>query len=194
MAQTATYWQKVLSVASSSLIVAGILLVGLSIALGFQRYNPHRLSFDFDLQEPVQVKAVKKDAPLPTRITISGTPINLPIVESTIHGQEWETTDKGVSYLSLSPIPGEKGNSILYGHNWTNLLGPLVNVVPGQLIRIFYADGSSVRFVVEGTAMVTPTDTSILLPSKEPLLTIYTCAGFFDSKRFVVTARRASEI
>lgn len=190
MAQTATASQKVITVISQTLVISGVLLTLLSTALAFQRYSPYRLNFDVSFDQKVAAKKTLTSISLPTRIIIPETTIDLPIIGSTIKDQKWETTSKGVSYLSISPTPGEKGNSIMYGHNWTNLLGPLVNVKPGNEIRIEYADGSVRKFIVQATALVTPDDTSILLPSDEALLTIYTCAGFFDSKRFVVTARK----
>ena len=62
--------------------------------------------------------------------------IDLPIYPASINGTSWETTTKGVSYLKNTPTPGEIGNSVMYGHNWTNLLGPLVRAKPGQKIEI----------------------------------------------------------
>jgi len=179
-----------LNILGQALIIAGILMVGLSILLALSRINPRRLNF-YRIPQTQEI-GPKKENPVgaqPTRIIIAGTPINLPIFPSAINNQSWETTDKGVSYLSMSPVPGEKGNSILYGHNWTSLLGPLTKVKPGQTIRITYKDETHKTFIVENTAIVSPNDTSILVASKEPMMTIYTCTGLFDSKRFVVTAR-----
>lgn len=191
MAQTNTVWKKVLTVVSRTCVIAGSALIILSLGLFSARYNPYRLSFGFSpqnsaLKKPSQAHALTQ----PVRISLPDVSIDLPIVSSTIVGQKWETTDAGVSYLDLSPIPGENGNSILYGHNWTQLLGPLVKAVPGQLIYISYADGSVKTFRIEATALVASDDVHILDPSSEPLLTLYTCAGFMDSKRFVVTARK----
>lgn len=191
MAQTNTVWKNVLTVVSRTCVIAGVALLILSIVLFSARYNPYRLSFGSSPlrktpQKPFQAQAL----PQPVHISLPDVSIDLPIVPSTIHGQKWETTSSGVSYLDLSPIPGEEGNSILYGHNWTQLLGPLVKAVPGQLIYISYADGSVKTFRIEATALVASDDVHILDPSSEPLLTLYTCAGFMDSKRFVVTARK----
>ena len=115
--------------------------------------------------------------------------MNLPIVPSTIKNGVWETTDKGVSYLVQSPVPGNYGNSILYGHNWTKLLANLVYIKPGQTFEIEYSDGSIEKFTIQTTAIVLPSDVSVLRDSRNPLVTLYTCTGPFDSKRFVVTAR-----
>jgi len=180
-----------LNVLAQTLIVAGILMVSLSILLAISRFNPHRLNFyRIPQAQNNESKIVETShASRPKYITIAGTSISLPIIPSTIQNQTWETTEEGVSYLTMSPVPGEKGNSILYGHNWTDLLGPLTEVKPGQTIRIRYEDDSQKTFMVENTATVSPNDTSILMASAEPMMTIYTCTGLFDSKRFVVTAR-----
>lgn len=176
---------------AQTLIVAGILMVSLSILLALSRFNPRRLNF-YRIPQAQNIESTptqNPNLPRPKHIIIAGTSINLPIIPSTIHNQTWETTEVGVSYLTMSPVPGEKGNSILYGHNWTDLLGPLTEVKPGQTIRIRYEDESQKTFMVENTATVSPNDTSILMASAEPMMTIYTCTGLFDSKRFVVTAR-----
>ncbi len=186
MAQKTRSLQKGLNILANSLLVAGLLLILLSIVLTILRYNPGRLNFGSGIPLATVTKTSEK---LPTHINISASDINLPIYPSTIKDTQWETTDNGVSYLNLSPVPGEKGNSILYGHNWTNILGNLTKVKPGQTVRISYNDGSNKTFIVENTAMVSPKNIAVLLPSDEPLLTIYTCAGLFDTKRFVVTAR-----
>jgi LPXTG-site transpeptidase (sortase) family protein len=191
MDETLHHSQKVftitVNVIAQALIVAGLCMVGLSMLLAISRFNPYRLNFY--KTPPIEQPTVAPQGALPKQIIIAGTSINLPIVPSTINNQVWETTEKGVSYLTMSPVPGEKGNSILYGHNWTDLLGPLVEVKPGQTIRIKYEDETQKTFLVENTATVSPKDTSILMASNEPMITIYTCTGLFDSKRFVVTAR-----
>jgi LPXTG-site transpeptidase (sortase) family protein len=180
-----------LNLLAQTLIVAGILMVSLSILLALSRINPRRLNF-YRIPQTLNNESIETaDSHLsrPKYITIAGTSISLPIIPSTIEDQTWETTEEGVSYLTMSPVPGEKGNSILYGHNWTDLLGPLMDVKPGQTIRIRYEDETQKTFMVENTATVSPNDTSILMASAEPMMTIYTCTGLFDSKRFVVTAR-----
>lgn len=191
MAQTDYLWEKILTVLSRACIIAGIALVCLSLALFIARYNPYRLAFT---AQPIPTPHTENETVMtsePIRISLPDISIDLPIVRSTIHDQKWETSSQGVSYLDLSPIPGQKGNSILYGHNWTNLLGPLVHAKPGQRIYISYADGSVSTFKIQATALVSPQDTSILAPSNDIRVTIYTCAGFMDSQRFVVTARKA---
>jgi LPXTG-site transpeptidase (sortase) family protein len=152
-----------------------------------QRYNPYRLSFSVP---PTNSKISQvKEKNLAVFLSIKNLGINnLPIYPSRINGREWETTDKGVSYLTTTPPPGEKGNSILYGHNWSNLLGSLLKAVPGQNIEITFSDKTKKEFVIERIAQVSPNEKNILSPSNDNRITLYTCSGFLDSKRFVVVA------
>ena len=124
----------------------------------------------------------------PKTIQIPSINATLPIVPSVIHGKSWETTSRGVSYLKTTPLPGTKGNSVIYGHNWKSILGNLPQVKPGQRIIITMNDGAKKEFKVEYTATVEPSQTYIIDNTKDSRVTIYTCTGFLDSKRFVVVA------
>lgn len=126
--------------------------------------------------------------PLPESIQIPSISANLSIIPTTIHGKSWETTSNGVSYLKSTPPPGSVGNSVMYGHNWKSLLGNLHQVKPGQKIVITMNDGVKKEFKVEYTAVVDPSQTYIIDNTKDTRVTIYTCTGFLDSKRFVVVA------
>lgn len=168
------------------LIAFGIFCLTLNVVLYWERTNPQRLSFtDYLHKHP---KTVVKASNPPVRIIVKGLSIDLPVVPSRINGGSWETTSEGVSYLVTSPVPGETGNSILYGHNWNNLLGDLVRIRPGDKITVVYKDTSKKTFTVELTGVVTPDQTHILSPTKDKRITLYTCTGFMDSKRFVATA------
>lgn len=179
--------RSILRIAGHSLIVAGLCLAVFGGVLTLFHYNPNRLSFKNSHLEKKQQLA--DNLKIPKKITIRAINVNLPIIPSTIRNGVWETTDKGVSYLIQSPVPGTYGNSILYGHNWTKLLGGLTQMKPGQTFEIEYSDGSIETFTIQTTAYVLPTDISVLRDSAKPLVTLYTCAGPLDSKRFVVTAR-----
>lgn len=162
-----------------SLILFGSLLV-------FQRNNPNRVAFakgESNIAIQIEDKVV-----IPTSIKIPSLDINLDIYTSEIKNGKWEVTDKGVSYLKTSVVPGENGNSVLYGHNWTNLLGILVKIKTGEIIEIVYSDGSKKEFEVKLIQEVNPNDVSILNNTNDRRITLYTCSGFLDSKRFVVVA------
>jgi LPXTG-site transpeptidase (sortase) family protein len=149
------------------------------------RTAPTRLNFDSYAQQ--QTASVAQKA-FPQRMIIGDLSVDLPLYPSSVVNNTWETTTKGASYLRSSPLPGEKGNSIIYGHNWLNLLGPLVAIKPGETIEIAFSDNSRKRFVVDYTSVVNPNESSILAPSQDNRITVYTCTGFLDSKRFVAVA------
>ncbi len=164
--------------------IFGIICIITACVLFWQRNNPKRLVFK-NLPPTVNVKGVRQS--VPSRLIIREANIDLQIFPAKIRGQKWDLTTEGVSWLDISSIPGEVGNSIIYGHNWTNILGNLFYVKPGQKIEIVYKDGSVRIFTVQNTAIVSPNDVTVLSQTKDRRVTIYTCTGILDQKRFVVT-------
>ncbi len=172
--------------------LAGIMLILASIYLYTQRLTPVNLVMKS--YQPVRRSSIlnEKSQQIPSYppeyIEIPDLKIKLPIIPSKIMNGKWETTSKGVSYLDSSPIPGDTGNSVLYGHNWEKLLGKLIKIKPGARIVITYSDGSAKNFIAEYTGTVKPDQIGILNQTADKRLTIYTCTGFLDSMRFVVVA------
>jgi LPXTG-site transpeptidase (sortase) family protein len=163
----------------------GIVSIVAAGYLTWQRYTPSRLSFK---TESVGSALAFVPATAPVRIDIERLGISLPIIPTELIGGKWNATDRGVSFLTSTPVPGEYGNSVLYGHNWPNLLGKLVRITPGDMIDIHLSDGSIRHFRVKYTMKVTPDQTHILESGNDTRITIYTCAGFLDRERFVAVA------
>jgi len=171
------------------------LLSKLFIALGILSYllggyyiwlskDPNRLAFSkYTYAQKIQV-----DKKVPARVVIKDLNIDLPLIPSHVVNNNWETTDRGASYLASSPTPGETGNSIIYAHNWASLFANLVYAVPGEKLEIEFTDKTKKTFVVKYTSSVSPDAFSILAPSNDRRITLYTCKGFLDSQRFVVVA------
>jgi sortase (surface protein transpeptidase) len=105
-------------------------------------------------------------------------------------------------WFTGGPAPGETGPAVIAGHI-DSRRGPAVfhrlrELRPGQEITVARADGSSVRFAVDGVARYPkdafPTE-AVFGPSPDPLLRLITCGGAFDRSRrsyrdnVVVTAR-----
>ncbi len=170
--------------------VAGILCYMLGIYNLWLSQDPNRLSFSkySYAQRSIPENKTKLKQELPQRIIIKSLNIDIPVIPSKIEDTKWETTDQGASYLGSSPVPGETGNSIIYGHNWASLFANLIYIVPGQEVQIVYEDGKTKTFVVKYTSVVTPDTSSILAPTKDKRITLYTCTGFLDSHRFVAVA------
>ncbi len=172
-----------MSLSSKFLIFSGLLLLLFGAYLVFQRYSPKTIEFN-----NLKVVSASSSNLIPVRIIIPSQKIDEGIYGAKITNGQWETTDKGISYLLSSPVPGARGNSILYGHNWISLLGKLTNMKPGQTIQIVLNNGQTRTFVIQFTSVVDPNETHILAQTKDSRITIYTCTGFLDSKRFVAVA------
>lgn len=169
---------------SKLFLILGLFFILFGFYLVYLRNSPKPLAFK---SKPATVVALSKETPL--SVEIPSIKVNLPIIPATGTGKFWETTYDGVSYLATSPLPGHKGNSILYGHNWKSLLLDLPKVKPGQSVFITNHNGTKQRFIVEYTAVVDPSQTYIIDATNDTRITLYTCTGFLDSKRFVVVAK-----
>lgn len=172
------------------LLSIGVLMLILLSYLIYQRYNPQNLSFNVSASEPAS--STSSSGIKPVGIQINSINLSLLINPSEIVNNKWTASTNGISYLKTSPVPGSQGNSILYGHNWPNLLGNLKKVKPGDKITIIYEGNSSREFEVEFLAEVSPSETSILENSSDTRITLYTCTGFLDSKRLVAVAKLLS--
>jgi sortase A len=161
----------------------GLLLLIFAAYLQYERITPRRLTFAYKTT-PNNSSRIES----PIGVVIPSLGISLPIFPATVSNNSWPTTDKGVSYLLSSPLPGEKGNSVLYAHNWSNLFGKLPEIKVGDTIKVIGKKNSVTSFSVKYTAEVDPSNASILAPSTDKRITLYTCTGFLDSKRFVVVA------
>lgn len=85
-----------------------ILLIGLGLLLFsaylvFLRHSPYLLSFE---KAPTTVNVLSYESP--QSIEIPSIAVNLPIVPAIMKGNSWETSNIGVSYLSSSPLPGQR--------------------------------------------------------------------------------------
>jgi LPXTG-site transpeptidase (sortase) family protein len=163
-------------------IILGLFCYGLGSYQIWLKNDPNRLAFtNYTSEQSSTID--KKD--LPVRVTIKNINIDLPIIPADMQGTRWTVTEKGASYLTSSPIPGNTGNSIIYAHNWASLFGNLPRVKKGDIVEVEFADKSTKRFVIASTTVVFPTDAKVLAGSQDKKITLYTCTGFLDSKRFV---------
>jgi LPXTG-site transpeptidase (sortase) family protein len=123
----------------------------------------------------------------PLYIDIPSIP-KLPVVEAGKIQGTWAISPKSANHVRQSAIPGEKGNIIIYGHNTDAVFGKLAFIKNGDVISITSANGALHRYKVVTTTEVNVSDVQLLQPTGTEALTLYTCSGWFDSKRFVVRA------
>lgn len=178
------YLRNFMRLLAKSLIIFGLVCYAVGIFLIWERNNPNRLAFK---NYTGNYKKVRVANP-PIRIIISDLAIDLPIYPAKMNGNEWETTTQGASYLLSSPVPGETGNSIVYAHDWVSLFGPLLNARKGEKVEIEFQDKTRKVFVIRNTSVVSYNESDILGATKDRRITLYTCTGFLDSQRFVVSA------
>jgi LPXTG-site transpeptidase (sortase) family protein len=81
-----------------------------------------------------------------------------------------------------------EGNIVLYAHNRKDLFGPIVKLEKGRLI-ILNSNNLQQKYEVIEAFEASPTDIHLIQNQDENLLTMYTCSGWFDSKRFFVIAK-----
>ncbi len=123
----------------------------------------------------------------PNRIVI-GSLINLPIVEAGYVNGTWLISPNRANHVAQSASPGSNGNIIIYAHNKVDMFAPLITLKGGETVLLMTTDGKTHQYKVASVTEVSPDDTRLLQPTLTETLTLYTCSGFLDSKRFVVRA------
>lgn len=113
----------------------------------------------------------------------------LAISDGVAIGNRWTISETGVSYLTPSALPGQVGNSVIYGHNRREILGDLPQVKIGDFVWVVLSNGDFVKYQIFEMKEVTPQQVEILTQTSDRRLTIYTCSGFLDQARFVVIGR-----
>lgn len=170
-----------------------MILVGFVFILFFAGYRFHQariLSF-FDKEEtPINFSQVSRTGAIPVYIKSYPLGVDIKIKESGIKDGIWQVFSDAISHLANSARIGERGNMIIYGHNKDNVLGPIRFAKIGERIDLYDASGNKYSYEVTKVDTVDPDNLSYIFPTAEETLTIYTCTGFFDSKRFIAVAKK----
>lgn len=161
-----------------------VLLISGTAFLYYQRTQPTILSFD--VPPPVLIET--NDAAVPIRITIPSLAIDIPVEPGYITNNVWSISDHYVNHLSTSARPGSDGNIIMYGHNSRSILGNLTTIQEGARIILTDDEQTDHTYTVISIYTVTPDIVDPVQQTDEEVLTLYTCTGFLNSKRFIVRA------
>lgn len=164
------------------LIISGLFLILIFGAWRF--YTARILSFEGKVPE-----IVAKEGYRPVSIRIPSVNMSLDVSEGAIIEGVWQISKAGASHLNVSANPGEGGNTVIYGHNKNSLFGPIRWLERGAEIELEDERGNKFNYIVSETLEVAPDKIDYVLPKGEETLTLYTCSGFFDSKRFIVVAK-----
>ncbi len=166
--------------------IVAVLLLTIGLLLTF-----HALYLIYLRNTKLPVKTdvnLRSERVVPVLVQIPSLAINVNVTETDLTNNKWPLSNDSALHWKESPLPGQKGNSVIYGHNWANLFGNLRQVHPNAEVVIVYSDGSKKQFKIVDTYTVTADETHILNNSTDTRLTLYTCTGFLDSKRFVAIA------
>lgn len=103
----------------------------------------------------------------------------------------------GVVHYAHTAMPGQIGNSVIFGHssgvlwekgNYKFVFTLLHDLKPNNIIYINY-NGQQYRYRVINTVIVKPTTMSVLNQTKTPMLSLITCTPVgYSTNRFVVHA------
>jgi LPXTG-site transpeptidase (sortase) family protein len=153
-------------------------------------YFQASLSHRFDeqrLQPSRQPQSVKIMPGVVGRLDIPRIGVEVMVLK----GVDLATLRRGAGWLPGTAQPGN-GNSAIAAHRDT-FFRPLRQIKEGDVIRLTTLDGCY-NFQVDWAAVVDPADTSVLRPTREPVLTLITCYPFSyvgkAPQRFIVRASR----
>lgn len=110
------------------------------------------------------------------------------VSDGSVVGNRWSISETGVSYYTDSALPGD-GNTVIYGHNTQDILGGLWRVQNQDYIYVILQNGEYKKYQVYERKEIKPTQVEILKSTEDSRLTIYTCSGFLDTARFVLSAK-----
>lgn len=173
-----------------SLIVMGVSFVTLSTAHNVLRLRSLRLdrsTVQEYLGEEIDRQGDYATASYPAHIFIKWF-IDVDVEPTLYHEGNWTVSPTRASYLATSGRVGGGENIVLYGHNTRSILGNIRALRGGEEVVVTTVDGSVKPYRVESMIEVDPTDTRLVQPTDTEVLTMYTCSGFLDSKRFIVRA------
>lgn len=124
----------------------------------------------------------------PLRIVIPKYSTDIPIVESKVIDGYWELSETTASHGIGSANPGDNGNIVVFAHAKEGLFLPLREIKKETLVYILTKD-RWYRYTVVDSKLVNPNQIEVIAPTKNATLTLFTCSGFLDNKRLIVTAK-----
>jgi LPXTG-site transpeptidase (sortase) family protein len=163
-------------------VVVGCSLMFIVVVYRFQQLR--RLSFDAGNQ---LVQSTGTLSPAKT-IRLSRYRVTLDVTEAGISDGVWQISENTANHLNQSANPGEGGNVVIYGHNSSEVFGPLRWMSKGEEIEVTNNEGKVTIYVIDQIIETNPEDIQWILPKDKETLTVYTCSGFLNSKRHVVVA------
>lgn len=140
-------------------------------------------------QQPINTTPAPPPAPQGSAVAVIKIPkINLE--KAVVEGTGVPDLKRGPGHYLNTPLPGQPGNAALAGHRTTYgaPFGDLGELGKGDEIFVTTRQGTF-RYVMSEQKIVSPTDVSVLAPTKENRLTLTTCHPKYSAaKRLVIIA------
>ncbi len=168
------------------LITSGLVL--LLIFFGWRYHQIRILSFNAQ-----KINSTKSTGIKPVYVKSYPVGVDIEVGQTTINNGVWAILPDKVSYLIDSAGIGDSGNIIMYGHNNDDIFGPIRWIKMGAIIEVTGSDSKVYQYEVVKTDTVDPNNLEYIKNTDEEILTLYTCTGFLDSKRFIVVAKRLDD-
>lgn len=166
-------------------------LTFLTVALAILFLPQILLHPKIDNNNPVKISpsllVAKETQNDPVRILIPKVGIDLKVVNAQIINGYWELSENTASYGLGSGQPGTKSNTVIFAHAREGLFYNLKDVKEGDIVYLFTKD-NWLRYKINKITAVYPNQIEVISPTKNEVLTLYTCTGFYDEKRLIVTA------
>ncbi len=167
----------------------GLIFLILALVILFlpQIFFPPRINNNNPIKINSSLFASQETQDNPVRILIPKVSIDLRVINAKIVNGYWELSDNTASYGLGSGHPGQKGNTVIFAHARQGLFYNLKDVQKNDIIYVF-TKKNWFRYKVNKITAVYPNQTQVIEPTKNRTLTLYTCTGFYDEKRLIVSA------
>ncbi len=160
--------------------------------------NDEQASADYTFaQEPIKIdskligpKKTENQKNLPQRIIIPSISVDLPIALAPVIKGYWKVYPDKAGFGDGSAFPGEKGNTVIFAHARYGLFLSLQDIKVSDKVYILTGD-KWLSYKVKDIKTVLPNNLEVIAPTPDETLTLFTCSGFADSKRLIVTAKKA---
>lgn len=152
-------------------------------------FSQEPVSVDSKLTELKKTSLREKAKLPPIRIIIPSVNIDIKVKESKIVNGFWEVFPDSAGFGLGSSYPQDKGNQVIFAHARKGLFLPLNDVKIGQIVYVLTQE-KWYKYTINNIKEVLPTQTDVISFSDDSILTLYTCSGFADSKRLIITAAK----
>lgn len=123
----------------------------------------------------------------PVRFSVERLGIDLPVNDGVYNPQtrEWSLSDDAVYFATITTEPNEsQGNTFIYGHNQSQVIGLMSAIQPGDIVTIQTSNNHTFRYTYTHDSIVAPTFTAALKEDPDkPQLTVMTCEGIWSETR-----------